>query len=375
MSALATPFPARVFGPGIGSDGKQATCRWQAGGLLILEAGGPDLIAQGEAQVSPAGFTAQQAWLTVKGREAEFSVFVENAAARLAMLADAPAHIRSQAEALQRKERANGRLIRAVVVGAGFLLVLPVLLLLVFLLNIGNLSGWLAAQVPLHYETQIGELVLARSRAESTLIEKGPAYEAVRAIGARLTTGSRFQYRWFVADNKQVNAFAAPGGVVVVNTGLIALASTPEELAGVLAHEVAHVERRHSLSQMIENVGTVAALGMLLGDWSDTIAGSMATQLLSLKYSRNAELDADSYGMQRMIAAGIDPASMAAFFDKLSDKDKGSAAAAILSSHPASKERARALREQLAGQPARQYEPLPIDWARVQAARQAGAGG
>jgi predicted Zn-dependent protease len=177
-----------------------------------------------------------------------------------------------------------------------------------------------------------------------------------------------------VADNKQVNAFAAPGGVVVVNSGLIALASTPEELAGVLAHEVAHVEHRHSLSQMIENVGTVAALGMLLGDWSDTIAGSMATQLLSLKYSRNAELDADRYGMQRMIAAGIDPARMADFFDKLSDKDKGPAATAILSSHPASKERARALREQLAGQPARRYEPLPIDWSRVQAARQAGAG-
>ncbi len=111
----------------------------------------------------------------------------------------------------------------------------------------------------------------------------------MRGIGGRLTQGSRYQYKFHVALDKSVNAFAMPGGFVVVHTGLIQLAESPEELAGVLAHEIQHVEQRHSLRAMAQSLGLYAVLSLLVGDTSGL--ASLGGDLLKLKFSRNHETE------------------------------------------------------------------------------------
>jgi beta-barrel assembly-enhancing protease len=367
MAGLPTRFPARLFGPGIGRDGMAVQGWWEGGSLVTAVAGGAERIVHAKPQVNPSGWTAEQMWLNMPAGAGEYSLFLETAGARQAMLDGAPPAIRAQAGAVLQRERRSGFFMRAMVWSGALLLLAPVLLLLALVLRFGAIAEWVAAQVPPSYEAKIGDAALAQARLRYTLKQSGPAFEAVQTIGSRLTAGSRYQYRWFIAQDEQVNAFAAPGGVVVVNTGLIKLADTPEQLAAVLAHEVVHVEQRHSLSKLIESAGIWAAMAFLTGDMGGTVLGSWTAELMKLKFSRALELEADRQGLQRLLRARIDPAQMPVFFDKMAAQAKGREIPAILSTHPASKERSEALRALLASQPARQYQPLPLDWTKVRA--------
>src|SRR5688572_15777239 len=137
-----------------------------------------------------------------------------------------------------------------------------------------------------------------------------------------------------------------PGGVVVVHTGLIAATRRPEELAGVLAHEVQHVELRHSLRGLIKDLGLRGLWSYATGDLGGTVAGQAALELTSLRFSRDDEREADGHGLDAMIAAGIDPAGMPDFFRVMAEKS-GDAPAAFLSTHPLSEDRERELRQRL----------------------------
>lgn len=133
-----------------------------------------------------------------------------------------------------------------------------------------------------------------------------------------------------IINDKQVNAFAVPGGVFAINTGLITLARSPDEVASVMGHEVAHVTQRHySRSQeAFKGQGLLALAGILIGaaiaTQADGNAGSavmLGTQAAlldrQLSYSRNQEREADRIGMQYMAAAGYNPESMADFFERM----------------------------------------------------------
>jgi predicted Zn-dependent protease len=195
------------------------------------------------------------------------------------------------------------------------------------------------------------------------LDDRGPAVDAVRLIGERLTPGTRLRYRWFVADRPEVNAFAAPGGVVVVFRGLVQAAETPEEVAGVLAHEVAHAELRHGLRATVKGMGFRALLALALGDLSGTALEAMVADLTELRFSRDAEREADAEGLRRLAAARIDPRGMVRFFERVRD-EAGAAVPALLSTHPAPAERLEALRRETAALRI-DATPLPLDWAAV----------
>lgn len=133
-----------------------------------------------------------------------------------------------------------------------------------------------------------------------------------------------------IINDKQVNAFAVPGGVFAINTGLITLARNPDEVASVMGHEIAHVTQRHySRSQeAFKGQSLLALAGILIGaaiaSQSDGNAGSavmLGTQAAlmdrQLSYSRNQEREADRIGMQYMVAAGFNPESMADFFERM----------------------------------------------------------
>ena len=181
----------------------------------------------------------------------------------------------------------------------------------------------------------------------------------VASIGRRLAThadGARYPYSFSIANYREINAFALPGGPVWVNRGAIAAAQTEAQLAGVLAHEVAHISERHAADQLTKNLvanGLLGLLGALLGNDGGARAAQAAAQVLAggymLKFSRDDEKDADRVGARIMKRAGWDPREMVAFMEMLR-RQQGRDPASVtvfLSSHPAPGERAELLRREL----------------------------
>lgn len=366
--AAAPSFTGRLFGPGIPGAGITLAGHWQDDSL-VLRGGDVSLAIPGtDLQIEAAGFNAQQVRLSWQTAQGDFAFFVEQAGECERFFAHAPQAVVHHVHNVKKQRRGLHARFGAALLIYGMLLLSPLILLVIFLMNSDRLAGWVAEKVPPKYEAKIGDMVLAQTRARMQLLESGPAVEAVQEIGAKLTKGSRYRYRWAVAESREVNAFAAPGGVIVVYTGLIDKAARPEELAGVLAHEVAHVEQRHSLKNLIKSAGFGVLLSVALGDWSGSVVGGRIGSLTDLKFSRDAEEEADREGLRRLVEASIAPEHMANFFARLAQSDgKASEALSMLSTHPSSRERTQTLRQQILALPQKQYEPLHIDWPAVKA--------
>jgi beta-barrel assembly-enhancing protease len=184
----------------------------------------------------------------------------------------------------------------------------------------------------------------------------------VDRIGERLAAvapGERFNYQFKVVNASDINAFALPGGYMYVNRGLIEAAQNEGQLAGVMAHEMAHVALRHGTSQASKAYLGQAGLGLLGGligkddrSTEQRIAalGGFGLNALFLKFSRSAEEQADVTGAQMMAAAGYDPADMVKFFDILASEQNRnpSKVEQFFSSHPAPANRAARIREEIA---------------------------
>jgi predicted Zn-dependent protease len=177
-----------------------------------------------------------------------------------------------------------------------------------------------------------------------------------------------------VIDDPQVNAFALPGGFVFVHTGLLLKADNEAEVAGVLAHELAHVAARHGTRQasrgQIANLASIPLIFM--GGWGGYAArqaAGLAVPLTFLKYSRNFEREADLLGLQYLYKAGYDPAAMVDFFEKLEaiEKDKPGTMAELFRSHPVTSERVnhtqKNIQELLKGNP--QYVVTTSEFSEV----------
>lgn len=170
-----------------------------------------------------------------------------------------------------------------------------------------------------------------------------------RSILTQVGSGP-FEFKFYVIKGLDPNAYAIPGGYIFLTTGLIVLAENEHEIAGVISHEIAHVKARH-IAQMIErskrlNIATLAAMvaGILAGAGGGgkaseaVVATAMATaEALSLKYTRENEVDADQYSVQYMIKAGYDPNGIITFLNKINKISLTSAPKIpiYLSTHPA----------------------------------------
>jgi len=198
------------------------------------------------------------------------------------------------------------------------------------------------------------------------LMQEGPITDVVEWVGVRLTAGSKYRYTFHVAENSAVNALAMPGGHVVVFTGLLGVAESADELAGVLAHEVSHVERRHSLRNLLHGLGWRAVLSVALGDFSGGVWRDMATELGTLAYGRDLEREADLEGLKLLRRAGIPADGMGTFYARLAEG--GKQPVPLLSTHPAGTERLAAMREAIEKQGSYTSQPLSEDWAALRRA-------
>jgi len=241
-------------------------------------------------------------------------------------------------------------------------LLLPVLVILLFIWQAERIAHAAASQVSIEQETSLGEQAFASMQGSLQLVDRGPAYDVVQTLGTRLTQDSKYTYRFHVANDDAINAFAVPGGIIVINTGLIKATQRPEELAGVLAHEVQHVEQRHSLQAMIKDLGLRGLWMMLTGDLGSGLAGQAALELTSLSFSRAAESEADAKGFDDLVEAGIDPSGMGDFFTTMSKQAGAVAPPPFMSTHPASGDRETSMRAREAE--VKETAFIPLDMGR-----------
>lgn len=268
-------------------------------------------------------------WLDPQGRQA--SLKPASADDIATVLQEAPTSLQPSLQKLWRERKHNRRQVSGWLAGLSGVALLAGGL---FWWQGNHAIGALAGLIPLSTEKQLGELALAQVRAQGSLAGSGAAQQTVQEIGQRLTIGSRYQYRWFVKQDDSVNAFAMPGGIIVVHTGLLRQAGSPGELAGVLAHEVQHVEQRHSLRQMITSLGWGALVAVTIGDIS-AVAAMLAHQAGTMYFSRDMEEEADRLGVQALQRARIRPDGMLTFFQKLGEENKDRVQApGWISSHP-----------------------------------------
>lgn len=195
--------------------------------------------------------------------------------------------------------------------------------------EIGAHSGVIMS---LEQERHIGQTFMRRLRNSVTIIEDPEITTYIQSLGYRLVAHSddpSHDFTFFIIQNPIINAFAAPGGYIGVYSGLIAISQTESELAGVLAHEIAHITQRH-LARAFEQrnrlrLPLAAALvaALILGAQNPNIglAGIAATQAgaaqLQINFTRSNEKEADRVGMQTLAQAGFDPFAMPTFFERL----------------------------------------------------------
>lgn len=358
-------FSSLCYGPGLPATGSRLAVRLDRFQLTLgLPEGRTLAVPLTQLQLTAGGFNDtvwRFEWSDGQGR---WAVLLDDLAQQQALLAQPPVALAAALTALGRRQRGQ-RIGQGIGFGAmGLWFALPVLLLALLFWNACSVTAWAAARVPVSVEKKIGDAVWKAQKTQLRLIENTAANKAVEIIGAKLTKGSRYPYRWFIARDHSINAFAIPGGTVVVHSGLIEAAKTPEELAGVLAHEVQHIEQRHSLRAMAQSLGTMAALGMVLGDVSGI--AQIAAGLSQLSYSREAEREADARGLSALKATAIDPQGMVRMFEALGKDSEGLTPPAMLSSHPATAERIARLKTAIADAGSWPVQPLAIDWAAVQ---------
>ena len=197
-------------------------------------------------------------------------------------------------------------------------------------------------------EDRLGEAFLRQIRGRLRLVDDPEIVDYVDSLGQRIARmDPKRRYRFLVPDTPAANAFAGPGGIVAVNTGLVLITRSESELAAVLAHEIAHVAQRH-LARMLERsrASSLTTLATVLGAivlatqnaeaGQAAIAASVAgTQHAALKYSRENEMEADRVGMVLLDQAGFDPRAMPAFFERFQEWQRfTSRPPEFLSTHP-----------------------------------------
>lgn len=210
-----------------------------------------------------------------------------------------------------------------------------------------KLFGWLGGSR--EKEMQIGRQLATEIEQQAKMVTDPMITEYVNRVGQNvvLHSDAKIPFTIKVIDSDEVNAFALPGGFFFVNKGLILAAENESELAGVMAHEIAHVAARHAM----ENQGKAAALqygmiaGILFGGGIASAvlqnAGGLGQALAFFKFSRQSEGEADRLGVQYLYAAGYDPTGMSTMFEKLAsqNKKKPGTLARMFSSHPQSTDR------------------------------------
>ncbi|VUD53413.1 Beta-barrel assembly-enhancing protease [Thalassocella blandensis] len=290
------------------------------------------------------------------------------------------AHLSSSARKAKQKHWLGWGIIAAVVC---LIVVIP----LSVVLKMDWVSKKIATKIPPAWEEQLGQSAIAQYRLQHKFLPQDDARKLLAPLVNPLidaVPNSRFQYDFYIVNDSSLNAFALPGGDVVIHSQLILKAESAEEMLGVIAHEITHVEQQHGVRNVLGTAGIYVVASAVFGDVSGVLSvfSGAAPLLLNQSYSRKFEREADEKGYGLLVRANINPAGLASFFEKLIEEEKRSMeqieseetremvkdVLQFISTHPASEERVANLKA-LAQQDAnatQSYRDLSVQFTQLQ---------
>lgn len=219
------------------------------------------------------------------------------------------------------------------------------------------------ARISTQQEAEMGMNYAQQINRQLPIITDPEANAYINRLGDSLSTLVDTQgrnWRFYLVDDDEVNAFAVPGGYIYFNKGLVARAKNMSQLAGVMGHEIAHVTQRHSVEQMEkgQRIGIGATLACIAQPQFCRMGGgdllNLGASAIMAKFSRNDEAEADRFGLQYIVRAGIDPNGMPEMFEILLAERKargGEGGGGFLSTHPMEEDRIAATRRMIAELP------------------------
>ena len=241
---------------------------------------------------------------------------------------------------LRTREARPGQLRRALWWAGGAVAAVAAIILII----IPGLSDRLAVFIPPEREVALGKHTVENLRwglakrggGEVSFCSNPEGRVALLKLGQRLATDDELPYpiTLQVIDHPMPNAFAVPGGHIVLFQGLIKNATSPEEVASVLAHELGHVVARDPTRLALRSASSAGILGLLIGDFTGGAAVLLLTeQMLSARYTRDAEQAADEFAQKTLVAAGLPLEPMATFFERMAGGRPAGGDSGTLSSH------------------------------------------
>jgi len=310
-----------------------------SGNLLIRDPSGAILTRWSAADIH-----------TTPGRQGELRLNStrQNSGARIIVSgAGEIGRVRAMLPELSNKQRLEfGKQVRIGVIATAALAAV----ILAYLFGVPMLAARLVNFVPPDWERQMGDTVASQMEAslregnDFAICDSDPTSVANAAIArfgaAALGTGSPFTLDIKVVRTDVANAFALPGGRVYFFSALLERAESPDEFAGVLAHEIGHVVHRHAMEGLISSAGTGALVGFILGDMTGiSIAAGLGSTMIDTHFSREAESQADAYAAQVASRMDFQPAGLADLLNRVAEDDDVSKALALFSTHPLTEDR------------------------------------
>lgn len=223
-------------------------------------------------------------------------------------------------------------------------------------------------------EQTLGEALWKVQSKTFTLLDSTHYYSAADTILQRIAEANgidRATIQLHIVENAEPNAFAMPAGHMVVHTGLMHATSSPEQLAGVMAHELAHIRHGHVMKQLMRTVGLSLIIRMAAGEAPEMIE-STAGNLANMAFSREMESEADATGVEYLVKAGIDPEAFAQFMEYI-QQNETTQLPEWMSTHPDSGSRAEEIRKLAAAQSMNKQPSRPLlseaTWNRVSASK------
>ena len=363
---------ALCFGDEFPAAGAPCLVQVEGHGLTVTVAsdttdGQPESVPFSSLTVSAGGLNHDQLVMKWAGQKGDRTLYLKNPDVIRAFRQAAPDHLSysfAQAAEQVRQVRHRGRLVWGLVGGTILATVLGLWLGSDLLVEIA------VSRIPVEWEQKLGESAYRDFLSHQEVMKEGPAVAALGEMTQRMTAqilDNPYKFEVTVVKSDVINAFALPGGYVVVFTGLMKKAESGEEVAGVLSHELNHVLQRHGLERIVKSLGLMAVAAIVFGNQQGLVGmmKQLGVELFTLKFGREQETEADLTGLQLLQRAKINPAGMITFFERLSEKDQGRME--WFSTHPMSAARAERLKAELAALPKKSPESFTFDWKQVQA--------